>query len=89
MLTMVTVKLPPGHFLSLSLSLLFLIAVKPIACILLYAIYFFAPYLPQQNGVGEWRNQTAVDTARALLKQRGMLAKFWGEVVVTVVHPLN
>ena len=34
------------------------IAVEPIACILLYAIYLFAPYLPQQNGVGEWRNQT-------------------------------
>jgi hypothetical protein len=30
-----------------------------------------------------------VATTRALLKQRGMLAEFWGEAVMTAVHLLN
>jgi hypothetical protein len=34
---------------------------------------------PQQNGVVERRNQMVVGMAQALLKQRGMLAIFWGE----------
>jgi transposase InsO family protein len=38
--------------------------------------HYSAPYSPQQNGVVEWRNQTVVGMARALLKQRGMLAVF-------------
>ena len=37
----------------------------------------------------ERRNQTVVATARALLKQRSMPAKFWGEAVMTAVHLLN
>jgi len=41
----------------------------------------------------ERRNQTVVAMARALLKQRlkqrGLLARFWGEAVVTAVHLLN
>jgi hypothetical protein len=37
----------------------------------------------------ERRNQTVVAIARALLKQRGMSAKFWGETMVTAVHLLN
>jgi transposase InsO family protein len=51
--------------------------------------HYSAPYSPQQNGVVERRNQTVVGMARALLKQRGMPAVFWGEVVVTVVYILN
>ena len=35
------------------------------------------------------RNQTVVATARALLKQRGMLVTFWGEAVNNTVHLLN
>jgi hypothetical protein len=50
---------------------------------------YSAPYSPQQNGVVERRNQTVVGMARALLKQRGMPAIFWGEVVVTTVYILN
>ena len=50
---------------------------------------YSAPYSPQQNGIVERRNQTVVGMARALLKQRGMPAKFWGEAVVTAVHLLN
>ena len=38
--------------------------------------HFTAPYSPQQNGVVERRNQTVVAMARALLKQRGMPAKY-------------
>jgi len=51
--------------------------------------HFSAPHSPQQNGIVEWRNQTVVATARALLKQRGMPARFLGEAVVTAVHLLN
>jgi len=51
--------------------------------------HFTAPYTPQQNGVVERRNQTVVATARALLKQRGMPAIYWGEAVMTAVHLLN
>ena len=51
--------------------------------------HFSASYTPQQNGVVEHRNQTMVATARALLKQRGMPAIYWGEAVMTVVHLLN
>ena len=51
--------------------------------------HYSAPYTPQQNGVMERRNQTMVAMARALLKQRGLPARFWGEAVVTAVHLLN
>jgi len=51
--------------------------------------HYSAPYTPQQNGVVERRNQTVVAMARALLKQRGLPARFWGEAVVTAVHLLN
>ena len=51
--------------------------------------HYSAPYSPQQNGIVERRNQTVVGMARALLKQRGMPVKFWGEAVVTAVHLLN
>jgi hypothetical protein len=51
--------------------------------------HYSAPYSPQQNDVVERRNQTVVGMARALLKQRGMPAVFWGEAVVTAVYILN
>jgi len=51
--------------------------------------HYSAPHSPQQNGVVERRNQTVVAMARALLKQRQMPAKFWGEAVMTAVHILN
>ena len=51
--------------------------------------HYSAPYSPQQNGVVEQRNQTVVAMVRALLKQRGMPTKLWGEAVVTAVHLLN
>jgi transposase InsO family protein len=51
--------------------------------------HYSAPYSPQQNGVVERRNQMVVGMARALLKQRGMPAVFWGEAVVMAVYILN
>ena len=51
--------------------------------------HFSAPHSPQKNGVVERRNQTVVATAQALLKQRGMPARFCGEAVVTAAHLLN
>jgi hypothetical protein len=44
---------------------------------------------PQQNGVVECCNQTVVAIAHALLKQRGMVAIYWGEAVMTAIHLLN
>ena len=35
-----------------------------------------APYLPQQNGVVERRNQTVVGMAPSMMKAKGMLARF-------------
>jgi transposase InsO family protein len=51
--------------------------------------HYSTPYNPQQNGVVERRNQTVVEMARTLLKQRGMSAVFWGEAVVTAMYILN
>jgi hypothetical protein len=52
--------------------------------------HFSALYMPQQNGVIERRNQTVLGTARALLKECDMPARFWGgEVVTTAVFLLN
>jgi hypothetical protein len=51
--------------------------------------HYSASYILQQNDVIERRNQTVVGMARALLKQRGMSAVFWGEAVVTGVYILN
>jgi transposase InsO family protein len=51
--------------------------------------HYSTSYNPQQNSVVERRNQTVVGMARALLKQRGMPAVFWGEAVVTAVYILN
>lgn len=51
--------------------------------------HFSASHTPQQNGVVERRNQSVVATACALLKQRRLPARFWGEAVMTAVHLLN
>jgi transposase InsO family protein len=48
-----------------------------------------APYMPQQNNVVEWRNQSVVTMARSLLKSRNVPMRFWGEAVVTAVYLQN
>jgi hypothetical protein len=47
------------------------------------------PYTPQQNGVVERRNQTVVDTARSMMKAKGLLCMFWAKAVATTVYVLN
>jgi len=51
--------------------------------------HYSAPYTPQQNGVVERRNQMVVNTARSILRARGMPGYFWGEAVHTAVFLLN
>jgi hypothetical protein len=51
--------------------------------------HFSAPYSPQQNGIVERRNQMVVNTARSILRARGMPRHFWGEAVHTAVFLLN
>jgi transposase InsO family protein len=51
--------------------------------------HYSAPYSPQQNDIIKRLNQTVVGMARALFKQRGVPAVFWGEAVVTAVYILN
>jgi transposase InsO family protein len=51
--------------------------------------HYSTPYNQQQNGIVERRNQTVVEMARTLLKQREMSVVFWGEAVVTTVYILN
>jgi transposase InsO family protein len=49
--------------------------------------YLTAPYSPQQNGVVERRNQTAVGMARSLLKSKEFSGVFWG--MATTIYLLN
>jgi transposase InsO family protein len=51
--------------------------------------YLTVPYSLQQNGVMERRNQTIVAMAHSMIKSKGMLGRFWGEVVSTAVYLLN
>jgi transposase InsO family protein len=51
--------------------------------------HYSVSYSPQQNNIIEQCNQIVVGMARALLKQRGMPAVFWGEAVVTTAYILN
>jgi hypothetical protein len=51
--------------------------------------HFSSLYNLQQNSVVERCNQMVVAMAKALLKQRGMPANFWGEAVLTAVYILN
>jgi transposase InsO family protein len=48
-----------------------------------------ARYTPQQNGVAERKNQTIMDMARTLLKEKSLSNIFWAEVVACSVYLLN
>jgi hypothetical protein len=48
-----------------------------------------APYLSQQNGVLERRNQSVMAMACSMLKAKGLLGYFWGEAVASAVYLLN
>jgi hypothetical protein len=46
-------------------------------------------YTPQQNGVAERKNQTIMNMARSLLKDKCLSKLFWDEVVAGSVYHLN
>ncbi|GAU33702.1 hypothetical protein TSUD_148530 [Trifolium subterraneum] len=48
-----------------------------------------SPYTPQHNGLAERRNRSILDTARSMVKQKGLPHRFWGEAVSTAVYILN
>jgi hypothetical protein len=48
-----------------------------------------ARYTPQQNGVAERKNQTIMNMARTLLKEKSLSITFWVEAVACSVYLLN
>jgi hypothetical protein len=46
-------------------------------------------YTSQQNGVVERKNQTIMNTARTLLKEKHLSNTFWAEAVACLVYLLN
>jgi transposase InsO family protein len=46
-------------------------------------------YTPQQNGVAERKNQTIMNMAISLLKEKCLPNTFWAEVVACLAHLLN
>ena len=48
-----------------------------------------ARYTPQQNGVAERKNQTIMNMARTLLKEKSLSNNFWAEAVACSVYLLN
>lgn len=46
-------------------------------------------YTPQQNGVAERKNQTIMNMARCMLKEKNLCNDYWAEVVATAVYILN
>jgi transposase InsO family protein len=50
---------------------------------------FTARYSPQQNRVAERKNQTIMDMARSMLKEKHLSNEYWGDVVLCSVFILN
>ncbi|KAJ0412135.1 hypothetical protein ATCC90586_004055 [Pythium insidiosum] len=48
-----------------------------------------APYSPQQNGLAERMNRTAMEMARSMLHHMQVDRQWWGEAVMTAVHVIN
>lgn len=46
-------------------------------------------HTPQQNGVSERKNQTVVEMAKTMLKEKGMPNTFWAEAVYMAVYLIN
>ena len=47
------------------------------------------PHTPQQNGIAERKNRTLLETARCLMLQSRLPARFWGEAVNTANYIRN
>lgn len=50
---------------------------------------FSVAYTPEQNGVGERCNRTAMEKVRAMLKECGLDDRYWGEALSTAVYLKN
>jgi transposase InsO family protein len=50
---------------------------------------FTARYTPQQNGVAERKNQTIMDMAQSMLKEKHLSNEYWGDEVLCSVFILN
>ena len=50
---------------------------------------FSSPYVPQQNGVVERKNQTLVEMARTMLDEHKTPRRYWAEAINTVCHMSN
>ncbi|MCW6190116.1 hypothetical protein [Klebsiella pneumoniae] len=44
---------------------------------------------PQQNGVPKRKNRTIVEISRSMMKEKGLLNEYWGEVVATTIYLIN
>lgn len=47
------------------------------------------PYTPEQNGVSERKNQTLLETARAMLIESKTPRQFWPEAIAASVYLAN
>jgi transposase InsO family protein len=52
-------------------------------------MHTIARYTPQQNGVDERKNQTIMNMARTLLKEKILSNRFWAEAIACSVYFLN
>jgi hypothetical protein len=50
---------------------------------------FFAPRVPQQNGVVEQKNRTLVEIARMMLDEHRTLRRFWADAISTACYISN
>ena len=50
---------------------------------------FIARYTPQQNGVAERKNQTIMNIARSMMKEKHLSNEYWGDVVTCSICILN
>ena len=50
---------------------------------------FSSPYVPQQNGVVECKNQTLVEMAKMMLDEHRTPRRYWAEAINTACHVSN
>jgi hypothetical protein len=50
---------------------------------------FTAQYTPQQNGVAERKNQTIMDMAQSMLKEKHLSNEYWGDAILFSIFILN
>jgi transposase InsO family protein len=50
---------------------------------------FSSPYVPQQNGIVERKNQTLVEMARTMLDEHKTPRRYWAKAINTACHVSN